>query len=243
MPTAPAADQVRLLDVQDADLRAQQARHKRGSLPVLAQIEELTARLADLDEERVARATEVSDLNREVTKAEDDVQAVRSRQERDTARLEAGQGSVRDMQALHSELEVLGKRVSDLEDIELDAMERRDTAQKLLTAVATQADAITAQIADLAMQRDAAFAEIDAELVSIAAERDAAVAGLAGDLVSLYERLRDNHGGIGAARLVGAQCQGCQLTLNSAEIAAIKSAPDDAVVRCDECGRILVRGA
>jgi predicted nucleic acid-binding Zn-ribbon protein len=243
VPTAPAADQVKLLDVQDADLRAQQARHKRAALPVLAQIEELTARLADLDEERVARATEVSDLNREVTKAEDDVQAVRSRQERDTARLEAGQGSVRDMQALHSELEVLGKRVSDLEDIELDAMERRDNAQKLLTAVATQADAITAQIADLAVQRDAAFADIDAELAAIVAEREAAVAGLPADLLSLYERLRDSHGGIGAARLVGAQCQGCQLTLNSAEIAAIKTAPEDAVVRCDECGRILVRGA
>jgi len=241
VPTAPAADQKRLLDVQDADLRAQQARHKRATLPVVAQIDELTARAKDLDEERVARATEVSDLRRAVTKAEDDVETVRARQDRDNKRLESGTGTPKDLQALQSELEVLAKRVSDLEDVELEVMERLDEAQKLLDAATSQTSAITAQIEDLQGQRDVAFGEIDAELASIAAERAEAVAGLDATLLALYERLRDQHGGIGAAVLKGAQCQGCQLTLNAAELAAIKSAPADAVVRCEECGRILVR--
>jgi len=242
VPTAPAADQKRLLDVQDADLRAQQARHKRATLPVIAHIEELAARAADLDEERVARATEVSDLRRAVTKAEDDVETVRARHERDNKRLLSGSGTPKDLQALQSELEVLGRRVSDLEDVELEVMESLETAQTLLDAASTQTAAITAQIDELAVQRDAAYAELDAELATIAGERSAATEGLDAALIALYERLRDQHGGIGAAVLRGAQCQGCQLTLNAAELSAIKSAPADAVVRCDECGRILVRG-
>lgn len=241
MPVAPAGDQRRLLDVQDADLRAQQARHRRAHLPVLAQIEELAARAADLDEERVARSTEVSDIRREVTKAEDDVQAVRARADRDNARLNAGQGTSKDLQALQSELEVLTRRQGALEDVEIEAMQRLEDAENALAAAAKQHDAIVAQIAELAVERDAEFAKIDAELATIVGAREAAAAGLDAGLISLYERLRDHQGGIGAAALVGGQCQGCHMSLNAGDLAAIEAAPADQIVRCEECGRILVR--
>lgn len=241
MPVAPAGDQRRLLDVQDADLRAQQARHRRAHLPVLAQMAELEARAADLDEERVARATEVGDIRREVTKAEDDVQAVRARADRDNARMNAGQGTSKDLQALQSELEVLTRRQSALEDVEIEAMQRLEDAENALAAAAKQHDAILAQIAELSVERDAAFAGIDAELGAIVAERASAAAGIDGGLISLYERLRDQQGGVGAASLLRGQCQGCHMSLNAGDLAAIDAAPADQIVRCEECGRILVR--
>ncbi|WP_062378471.1 zinc ribbon domain-containing protein [Demequina pelophila] len=243
MPTAPAADQRRLLDVQDLDLRAQQARHRRTHMPVLAQIEELTARLADLDEERVARATEVSDLRRAVTKAEDDVENVRTRAARDTARLESGQGSAKDLQALQAELEVLTRRQGDLETIELEAMEALDGAEAALASAQSQVDAIRAQVDQLSAERDAAWAQIDRELEDITGERAGAIDGLDAALVTLYERLRDQNGGVGAAALQGNQCLGCHMPLNPGDLAAIQSRPADDVVRCEECGRILVREA
>lgn len=243
MPTAPAADQIRLLEVQDLDLRTQQARHRRDHLPVIAQIAELTARLTDLDEERVARATQVSDLKREVAKAEDDVETVRTRAARDTARLESGTGSPKDLQALASELEVLKRRQGALEDVELEAMSRLEDAEAALASAKEQVDAIQAQVADLATERDAAWAEIDAELVELAATRTSAAFNLDADLVALYEKLRATHGGIGAAALQHGECLGCRMKLNPADLRAIEGRPDDAVVRCEECGRILVRGA
>lgn len=241
MATAPAADQRRLLDVQDADLRAQQARHRRATLPVLVQLEELTARAADLGDERATRSATVGDLRREVTKVEDDVSAVRARAERDNARLNSGQGTPKDLQALQSELEVLARRKSELEDLELEAMERLETAEAELADAERQYEEISAHIETLKVERDAALAEIDAELEAIAAERAAAVEGLDPALLALYEKLRDQHGGIGAARLLRGQCQGCQLSLNAGDLAAIESAAPDQVVRCEECGRILVR--
>ncbi len=243
MAQAPAADQHRLLDVQDADTRIAQATHRRAHLPILAQVEELRARHADLDTARTLLAVEVTDIKREVAKAEDDVLAVRARADRDTLRLNSGDGSVRDLQALQGELEVLAKRRVDLEDVELEAMARLEDAENRLASTRTQVEAIAAQIAELEATVAAEQEAIDRELADLAADRHHAVAGLDAGLVALYERLRVQGGGVGAAALVGGQCQGCHMTLNAADLSRIHAAAEDEVVRCEECGRILVRGA
>ncbi|WP_062289347.1 zinc ribbon domain-containing protein [Demequina phytophila] len=243
MPSAPAADQIRLLDVQDIDLRAQQARHRRDHLPILTQIAELESRLKDLDEARVATATRVSDLRRAVQKAEDDVQVVRDRAARDNARLSAGQGSPKDLQALQSELEVLGRRQSALEEVELEAMEALEAAEGEHASAKEQVDAITVQVEELAAERDAAWAEIDEEIATLERDRNLVVDGIDATLLALYDKLRAAQGGIGAAALAQGQCLGCRTVLNPGDLRDIEAKAPDAIVRCEECGRILVRGA
>jgi predicted nucleic acid-binding Zn-ribbon protein len=243
LPQAPAADQRRLLDVQDADTSIAQARHRRDNLPVLAQLAELAGRAEDLERARGAAAIEASDIQREVTKAEDDVRAVRARAERDTARLHSGEGTPKELQALQAELELLAKRQSDLEDIELEAMERLEDAQSRAAAAEQQAAAIREQVAQLEAERDAEWSVIDRELAELSSAREAASAGLDSGLVTLYERLRATGGGVGAARLLRGQCQGCHMTLNPVDLNRIMAAGPDDIVRCEECGRILVRGA
>jgi predicted nucleic acid-binding Zn-ribbon protein len=71
--------------------------------------------------------------------------------------------------------------------------------------------------------------------------RAAVISDLPGDLIDLYDKLRVQHGGVGAAALRHRQCQGCHLTMNTVDLNAIRSAPDDEVLRCEECRRILVR--
>lgn len=242
MAHAPAADQHRLLEVHEADLALTQARHRRASLPVIAQIDELSARAADLDDERIARGTEVSDLRREVAKAEDDVQSVRARKERDDKRLASGEGATsKDLQALQSELEVLTNRQSALEDVEIEVMERLEEAEKAQSDASSQHEAITAQLAELTTQREREEAEIDAEIATVEAERAAAVEGIDAALLALYEKQRAQHG-IGAAALEGSTCGGCHMDLNPVDVGRMKAAPADEVVRCEECGCILVRG-
>ena len=243
MPTAPVDHQLRLLDVQDADLRIQQAEHRRATLPVLAQLAELAAEDARLKETEVGLTTDASDLRREVTKAEDDVQAVRSRKERDEARLASGGSNAKDLQALQSELEVLTRRLSELEDIELEAMERLEEAESARDAISGRREDLAKRSRELEHARDVEGRAIDAEVERAREERAAAVEGLDGDLVALYERLRAQHGGVGAAALQGPQCLGCHMTLNPADLRAIEAAPAEQVVRCEECGRILVRKA
>ena len=241
MTTAPAADQRRLLEVQELDTRLDQIAHKKRTLPELARLIELDSQVTDLHTALVTSQTAVSDLRRELTKAEADVEQVRVRAARDQARLDSGQGSPKDLQALQSELGALGRRQAELEEVELDVMERLEAHETALTEVTTAHESLAGTRAAVEAERDAAYAALDADAEAVRAERAKAVDGLDAGLVALYEKLRAQLGGKGAGALRGRRCESCRLELNPLDVEAIVKAPADQVVRCEECGRILVR--
>ena len=241
MTSAPAADQVRLLEVQALDTKAAQLAHARVSHPALATVTELAGRLAELEEQLVTARTAVSDTRREVSKAETDVEQVRSRAVRDQSRLDSGAVSVKDVQALSSELEALARRQSDLEDAELEVLERLEQQEAVLTRAERTREELVEQHRRVAAELEGALAELDEQADRFAADRAERAAGLDADLVALYDKLRAHLGGLGVAPLRGRRCEGCQLELNSSELARIMAAPPDEVLRCEECGRILVR--
>src|SRR5690606_31070672 len=100
-----------------------------------------------------------------------------------------------------------------------------------------------AEVDRLTAELDAATAELDRQAAATADERRSRADGLDEGLVRLYERLREQLGGVGVAALRGRRCEGCRLELNTTDVNRITAAPEDEVVRCEECGRILVRGA
>lgn len=242
MPQAPAADQLRLLTVQELDTRAAQARHRLESLDSKAELASLLGRESELSGRRIEAETAVSDLKREVTKAEDDVQSVRARAKRDNDRLLSGGMTPKELQAIQSELEVLVKRQADLEEVELDAMQRLEDAESVADGVVAEAAVIAAALTDVRARVATESAAIEAELAEIVRDRMNATFNLDGPLVALYEKIRASHGDAGAAALLHGTCQGCHMSLNPADLAAIEAAPVDEIVRCEECGRILVRG-
>lgn len=241
MSSAPAADQRRLLDVQELDTRLAQLAHKRRTLPALARLVELDAQVADLDTALVTSRTAASDLRTELAKAEADVEQVRTRAARDQQRLDGGQVGAKDAQALTSELASLATRQSHLEDVELEVMERLEAHEEALRGLEEARAALAADRDRVVAERDAGYAEVDAEAERVRAERERAASGLDAGLTALYERLRGQLGGSGAAALRGNRCEGCRLELNPLDLEAIRARPADAVVRCEECGRILVR--
>jgi predicted nucleic acid-binding Zn-ribbon protein len=239
--TAAPQDQWRLLDVQAHDTRLAQLAHRRRTLPEHAEVERLTQRRRAIADETVLASTAASDLRRELSKAEADVEQVRVRVSRNQARLEAGQGSAKDMQALQHELGPLAERQSVLEDAELEVMERLEGAETRLGELEEQARGVDAEVDEVTRRRDAELARIDAEAGTEQNARADAAAGVPGELLALYEKIRDASGGVGAARLYQRRCEGCRLQLTPIDIGRFRSAGEDAVLRCEECGRILVR--
>lgn len=241
MKAAPEI-QRRLLDLQAVDTRVQQIDHARRTLPQHAALEEASTRLQEASDEVVRVETMLSDIGREATRAEGDVQQVRDRAARDQQKLEAGTGMTsRDLTALQGELESLARRQSELEDIELEVMERQEAAQERLTEAGAAKEEASALVARITSERDAALAELDAERASVLAPREELVAGVEEPLLALYDRLRESSGGLAAAELLHGRCGGCRLELNPVDLTAIEKAAPDEVVRCEECGRILVR--
>ena len=234
--------QLRLLELADLDAELSRLEHRRRSLPEHAELSRLEERDQELRDEVAALQAREGDLKREQAKSEADVEQVRSRIGRDRARLDAGQvSSPRELESLQSEVESLLRRQSDLEDVELDVMERLEGVQSRLKDATEQRSAITTDVAAVTARRDMALGEL-AELTKKASDRRASVvADEPADLIELYERLRAQHGGVGAAALRRGQCQGCHLSLNTVDLNAIRAAAADDVLRCEECRRILVR--
>jgi predicted nucleic acid-binding Zn-ribbon protein len=235
--------QWRLLDLQAIDTRLDQIAHARKTLPHIGQLKDLHTQAELLDTELVRVRTELSDVQREVAKAEADVQLVRDRAARDQSRLDSGTGSAKDLQALQHELQSLARRQAELEDVELEVMERAEAVEAEVTRLEGKESELAAKLEQAQAAHDAALADLDAEARRVAAPRADVVAGVGEDLVALYEKVRAASGGLGAAALSHRRCGGCQLELNSVDMSRIKAAPADEVLRCEECRRILVRTA
>lgn len=219
-----------------------QLAHRRATLPEHAALHELEKTLTELADQLVAAETEQSDVSRELSKAEGDVEQVRSRAVRDQQRLDAGQvSSPKELEGLQHEIATLGRRQSDLEDVVLEIMERLEAVQTRLSELTTQRDQARAETVELTARRDATTGEIDAEVGGLRAQRDTQAAQLDPELTALYEKIRAQQAGIGAAELRQRRCTGCRLELNNVEIGRLRSAEEDEVLRCEECRRILVR--
>ncbi|MFG2088196.1 MULTISPECIES: zinc ribbon domain-containing protein [unclassified Spirillospora] len=241
MKAAPQA-QLRLLDLQELDASLDRLAHRRRTLPELAEIERLEGRLTELRDAIVSAETEVGDLQREQKKAEQDVDQVRTRADRDQKRLDSGQvTSAKDLGSLQAEIESLQRRQSDLEEVVLEIMERSEEADGRVAALRADQSAAQDELTALAERRDAARREIDEEAGTAGAARTAVAKDVPDDLLALYEKLRGQFGGVGAAKLFRGACQGCHLALNTVDLNTLRTAAEDEVIRCEECRRILIR--
>lgn len=243
MKADPAA-QVRLLDLQALDAQVDQLRHQRGNPPQGAEIAELGRRRSDVDGRLRDQRIVVDDLTAAQARAEADVTQVRTRRERDQQRMDAGLiTNPKDLERMQAELVSLERRIGVLEDEELEVMEQLEEATSALSELTAALEEIDARLGELTTARDERAAELDAEAAQVAAGREGIVAEIPADLVALYEKLRASKGGIGAAALRARQCGGCQLSLDAGEMAEIRAAAADEVLRHEECQRILVRTA
>lgn len=235
--------QRRLLDLQAIDTALAQLAHKRRTLPELAELETLARQLSALEDERTRAQVAVDDLDRDIARIERDVDQVRSRKDKDQARLDTGRGPARELEALQHELMSLARRQNELEDAELELMEQRETAQGTLDELLAQQETSREAREAAEARRDQALAEIVKDEDFRTTARQPLVADLPADLIALYDKIREASGGLGAALLKGGRCGGCRLELAGSERARIKAAPPDEVVRCEECRRIMVRTA
>lgn len=243
MKADPAAQQ-RLLKLQALDSRLDQLRHQRASLPQIAEIAELTAARTDVDDLRRDQQVVVDDLAAAQAKADADVEQVKTRRARDRDRMDRGLiSNPKDLERMQAELVTLERRIGVLEDEELEVMEQLEQAQTELAGFVTHIAEIDARLVELTRTRDERFAELDEDLAAAGSDRAAAVEGIPADLLALYDRLRASKGGVAVSELRARQCGGCRLSLDASEIAEIRAAADDDVVRHEECQRILVRTA
>lgn len=239
---ADPAQQRRLLDLQQADTALTQLTHRRNNLPQTAELTRLRDTVNGITDRRARHEATVSDLERDIGRVEREIDQVRKRADRDRERQESGAATAKELSGLGHELQTLARRQSELEDQELDLMEQRETAQREVDSAAAELSESTAALADLEAQRDAAAAELDLQLSAQRTARDAIVAAITDtDLLALYDRIRRTKP-IAVALLRHRRCESCRIEQSGGELAELRAAAPDDVVRCDNCRAILIRG-
>jgi dinuclear metal center YbgI/SA1388 family protein len=239
---ADAFTQLKLLDVQQLDSALDQLRHRLANLAETKELAALNAEREDVDGRARDAAIRIDDLIKEQRKADADVEQVRSRRARDQDRMDRGLvTNPKDLEHMQQELVSLNRRISDLEDTELEVMERLEGVQAEQVGLVTRLADLDARIAEVTERRDARAGAAAQEAARTAEERKVTASGLPEDLLGLYERIRAQKGGVGAAALRQRRCDGCSLELTAADLGAIAKAPPDEVLRCEQCNRILVR--
>jgi hypothetical protein len=234
--------QLRLLDLQELDSGIDRLAIRRRTLPELAEIERLTARLRELGGELQTAETAKTDTARAQARLEADVEAVRTRAARDQGRLDSGAvSSPRELENLQSEIASLNRRRDTLEDELLELMEAAENAASAADALNAERAQVEADRAAALERRDAQWAGIDEDSAQQQASRAELAPSLPTELVTLYERIRASSGGIGAARLYRRRCEGCHMELSGGDLSEVQEAPPERVLRHEECRRILVR--
>jgi uncharacterized protein len=239
---ADPAVQRRLLDLAEVDTDLTRIDHRRRTLPELAEITEREAEEREKRDKVIAIRTTLSDLNRDATKQESEIEAVRAREDRDRALLKNGNVGARQLVDLEHELGTLSRRQTVLEDDLLELMERREAVEQDVAHAQAELDKAETMLADVRKRCDEALADLEVAEARRTAERTELVGVFPADLLALYDRIRQHKGtGTGAALLRARKCGACRLELDRHAIAAIRDAAAEDVVRCEECGAILVR--
>ncbi len=231
-----------LLEVQERDTTLDQLAHRRATLPARAELAAVEGHLADLGDRTARAEADRQALSERQGRLESDIAAVARRIHEVEGRMYSGEvAASRELMAMSEEVESLNRRRRELEEMAFEAMAAGEPVDLQLARLAAERTATETDAERLLGMIREGEAEIDAEVAAETEARTALAAKLPEELTQRYERLRVRLGGIGAARLEHGSCGGCHLALPAVELDQIRRAPPEAVITCDQCGRILVR--
>ncbi|HZA08501.1 zinc ribbon domain-containing protein [Mycobacterium sp.] len=237
---AEISQQRSLAELAGLDAELIRIAHRESHLPEQQRYEQVQADHRAANDRLAALRLALDDLDAHISRFESEIDAVRQREDRDRSLLETGSPDARQLTELQHELDTLQRRQSSLEDSLLEVMERREELQSEQARELSMIDGLQTELAGAQQARDAAMAEIEQTRGTRAERRAELIAGLDPELVRIYERQRTT-GGVGAGPLQGRRCGACRMELDRGELARISAAAEDDVLRCPECGAILLR--
>jgi predicted nucleic acid-binding Zn-ribbon protein len=237
---AEVVQQRSLLELAELDAELSRIEHRAKHLSEQQQVEGAHSAHREANDRLAAVQIALEDLDAQVAKFESEIDAVRQREERDRSLLAAGTVDAKQLTELQHELATLERRQSSLEDSLLEVMERREELQSQQAGELAEIDELQSKLTDAQRACDEARTKIDQLRHQSVSRRDELVAELHADLVALYERQRVR-GGAGAGLLQGRRCGACRIEIDKGELARISAAAEDEVLRCPECGAILLR--
>ncbi|MGZ5317388.1 MAG: zinc ribbon domain-containing protein [Actinomycetota bacterium] len=229
----------RVLALQEIDtaidrLRARQRALESGEVVAGAR--------AAADEAEIAYGElrlQIDELDRDQRRYESELDSLTQKEAAEQKRMFDGSiANAKELAALQHEIEALSKRRSDREDELLALMEQHETVDAAASDAESRSTELRAEVDRVSTEAGEELRRVTDELAQRTADRDAIAPELDPELLELYEDLRRQKKGVGAAALVDGVCQACHEQLSAVELDKLKKT--EGVRRCEYCRRILV---
>jgi len=232
------AGQSALLKLSQVDLEIDQVKVEITKAVNSAELAEASAKLAAASGDVLASRTTFENLNMEARKADDNLHLVEERIARDVERLN-NTSSPKDAQAIQSEIESLTKRKSDLEEVELEVLERLEKAEFELDAYSSTREELAKVVSDLQVSIQSQVDELKSRGRKLTADREILVAKVPEDILQKYQSLAAKQ--IAVGQIENRSCTACRMGLTASTIDGLSSLPEDQVGSCPECLAMIVR--
>ena len=211
-----------------------------GANGVVAELKKLDASgdLIDASSVLLDVTNTLENLKSELARVDADLKVVEERIRKDQQRMEQS-SNAKDINGLQSELAVLARRKSELEDSELEIMEQISEVEKSVSSAAEDRVFLETQIQAKREALKAELAKYQVTVDELKLKRVSLAAQLPSELIAVYDQKATR--GVAIGRLDGRECGACRMALTAANFDELTHAPADDVVFCPECQAILVR--
>jgi uncharacterized protein len=231
---ADVTQQRSVLELAGADAELNRIAHRVANLAEQQRVEALQVDRRAIEDRAAVLGIAIEDLDGQVGRFETEIEGVRQREDRDRALLDSPTTGAKQLSELQHELETLERRQSSLEDSLLEVMQQREDLMAKQQEEQAALAALDNEMGFAGQARDAALAEIENARTEQNTLRDGLRDGIDAELLALYER-------VGAGALQGHRCGACRIEIDRGELSRIAAAAADDVLRCPECGAILIR--
>jgi predicted nucleic acid-binding Zn-ribbon protein len=229
----------RLLELQELDSAIDRLEVRRGQLEVGAEVADARRRTEDTEGSLGELRLALDEVRRTQTRLEHEIDSMSQKAAAEDKRMYDGSiANAKELEALQHEIASLKERRSRTEDELLDLMERREDLESRAGALEDDVQKLRARLEEVGGESMHELEEVSADLVGRRAAREALVPAFDEELLELYEDLRRQKKGIGAAALVGGVCQACHEQLSALELDRLKKT--EGIKRCEHCRRIVV---
>lgn len=230
--------QAELLGLANLDLEISRTRTYLTNLTSGNAFSDLRSAQRDCAAKLIESRNALDQVELDLARAEADLKLVEQRIEKDAAALNATSSS-KDAQGIQSELETLKKRKSELEDLELAILERKDEVETIYKTVLTDKQAIDEELAAKESANEAEIMKLRSGLDLSTAQRSQQASRIDAELIALYEKKSSR--GLAVGRLLGRECGACRMTIGATALAEINAMPRDEIATCPDCQAILIR--
>lgn len=229
----------RLLQLQQVDLAIDRLQARRSQLESESDLVAARRRVAELEARLGELQLSIDAVAREQQRLEGDVDLLEQKKKAEEHRLFDGSvANPRELQSIRAEIDNISVRQSRIEDHLLELMEQREGLDAELEPLGRETIAGREEVAGIERSDAQELVDVERQLGERAAERESLLPGFDENLLDLYQALRRQKKGVGAAALKDGVCQGCHQQLSAMELDRLKRVRG--VRRCDHCRRILV---